>query len=112
HLERLQHDHEAKVEDGLLDMMEQYFLSTQKIETGHSFSYKICAPDREIPQVVMKGASSESEQADLFLKAIDSDPDPARKALFERQIKTLSPSNRKEGAVKLIRLMFEKSWVF
>src|SRR2546426_7131330 len=112
YLERIQHDHEAKVEDGLLDMMGDYFLTTQKIETGYYFSYKIGSPDREIPQVVLKGASSESEQADLFLKAIDSDPDPARKTLFERQIKTLSASNRKEGALKLIRLLLEKSWVF
>src|SRR5262249_50810021 len=28
------------------------------------------------------------------------------------QIKTLSASNRKEGALKLIRLLLEKSWVF
>jgi len=112
YLERTQHDHEAKVEEGLLDMMGDYFLTTQKIETGYYFSYKIGSPDREIPQVVLKGASSESEQAELFLKAIDSDPDPARKALFEGQIKTLSPSNRKDGALKLIRLLFEKSWVF
>src|SRR2546427_5318498 len=111
YLERIQHDHEAKVEDGLLDMMGDYFLTTQKIETGYYFSYKIGSPDREIPQVVLKGASSESEQADLFLKAIDSDSDAARKAVFERQIKTLSGSNRKEGALKLIRLLFEKSWV-
>src|SRR2546428_7100385 len=112
YLERIQHDHEAKVEDGLLDMMGDYFLTTQKIETGYYFSYKIGSPDREIPQVVLKGASSESEQADLFLKAIDSDPDAARKTLFERQLKALSPSNRKEGTLKLIRLLFEKSWVF
>src|SRR5437867_8414271 len=112
YLERVQHDHQAKVENGLLDMMGDYFLTTQKIETGYYFSYKIGSPDREIPQVVVKGASSESKQADLFLKAIDSDPDPARKALLERQIKTLSPSNRKDGALRLIRLLFEKSWVF
>jgi len=112
YLERVQHDHQAKVENGLLDMMGDYFLTTQKIETGYYFSYKIGSPDREIPQVVLKGASSESEQADLFLKAIDSDPDPARKTLFEKQIKTLSPANRKEGALKLIRLLLEKSWVF
>src|SRR3989442_956816 len=112
YLERIQHDHEAKVEDGLLDMMGDYFLTTQKIETGYYFSYKIGSPDREIPQVVLKGASSESEQADLFLKAIDSDRDAARKTLFERQLKAVSPSNRKESALKLIRLLFEKSWVF
>src|SRR5205814_8725468 len=50
--------------------------------------------------------------ADLFLKAIDSDPDAARKALFEKQIQNLSLSNRKEGALKLIHLLLEKSWVF
>jgi len=40
YLERLQHDHEVKVEEGLLDMMGDYFLTTQKIETGYYFSYK------------------------------------------------------------------------
>src|SRR5207237_4213946 len=73
---------------------------------------KIGYPDREIPQVIRNGASSESEQADRFLKAIDSDPDRARKALFEEQIKNLSFSNRKEGVLKLIHLLLEKSWVF
>ena len=112
YLERIQHDHEVKVEEGLLDMMGDYFLTTQKIETGYYFSYKIGSPDREIPRVILDGASSESEQADLFLRAIDSDSDAARKALFEKQIKNLSLSNRREGALKLIRLLFEKSWVF
>ena len=112
YLERIQHEHEAKIEEGLLDMMGDYFLTTQKIETGYYFSYKIAFPDREIPQVVRNGASSESEQADLFLKAIDSDPDAARKALFEKQIKTLSSSNRKDGTLKLVRLLLAKSWVF
>src|SRR2546427_3015058 len=112
YLEHIQHDHEVKIEEGLLDMMGDYFLATQKIETGYYFSYKIGFPDREIPQVIRDGVSSESEQADLFLKAIDSDPDNARKALFEKQIKDISPSNRREGALKLIRLLFEKSWVF
>jgi len=112
YLEHIQHDHEVKSEEGLLDMMGDYFLATQKIETGYYFSYKIGFPEREIPQVVLDRASSESEQADLFLKAIDSDSDRARKALLERQIKTLSASTRKEGALKLIRLLLEKSWVF
>ncbi len=112
YLEHIQHDHEVKIEEGLLDMMGDYFLATQKIETGYYFSYKIGFPEREIPQVVLDRASSESEQADLFLKAIDSDSDRARKALLERQIKTLSASTRKEGALKLIRLLLEKSWVF
>ena len=112
YLERIQHEHEAKVEEGLLDMMGDYFLTTQKIETGYYFTYKIGSPGREMPQIIRDRASSESEQANLFLKAIDSDVDPARKALFEKQIRNLSPSDRKEGALKLIRLLFEKSWVF
>src|SRR2546422_9727199 len=102
YLERIQHDHEVKVEEGLLDMMGDYFLTTQKIETGYYFSYKIGYPGREIPRVILDGSSSESEQADLFLKAIDSDSDAARKVLFEKQIKNLSISNRREGALKLI----------
>jgi hypothetical protein len=93
-------------------MMGDYFLTTQKIETGYYFSYKIGYPDRTIPQVILDGASSETEQADLFLRAIDADPDVARKALFEKRIKSLSLSNRREGALKLIHLLFEKSWVF
>ena len=44
YLERIQHDHEVKVEEGLLDMMGDYFLTTQKIETGYYFSYKIGSP--------------------------------------------------------------------
>src|SRR5207244_13522917 len=75
YLERIQHDHEVKIEEGLVDMMGDYFLASQKIETGYYFSYKIGFPDREIPQVVLDRASSEREQADLFLKALDSDPD-------------------------------------
>ena len=35
YLESIQHNHEVKVEDGLLDMMGDYFLTTQKIETGY-----------------------------------------------------------------------------
>jgi hypothetical protein len=112
YLERIQHDHEMKVEEGVLDMMGDYFLTTQKIETGYYFTYKIGFPDREIPRIILDRTSSESEQVDLFLKAIDSDPDAARKALFEKQLKDLSPSNRKEAAVRLIQLLFKKSWVF
>jgi len=110
YLERIQHDHEVKIEEGLVDMMGDYFLASQKIETGYFLSYKI--RNRQIPQIILDGASSESEQADLFLKAIDSDPDAARKALLEKQIKELSASNRKEGALKLIQLLLEKSWAF
>ena len=91
-------------------MMGDYFLASQKIETGYFLSYKI--RNRQIPQIILDGVSSESEQADLFLKAIDSDPDAARKALLEKQIKDLSASNRKEGALKLIQLLFEESWAF
>ena len=112
YLDRIQHEHEVKVEEGLLDMMGDYFLAAQKIETGYYFSYKIGYPGREIPQIIRDRASPESEQAELFLKAIDSDADAARKALFDKQIKDLSPSNRKEGALKLIQLLFKKSWVF
>src|SRR5262249_24704602 len=104
YLERIQREHEAKVEEGLLDMMGDYFLATQKIETGYYFSYKIVSPGREIPQVIRERGSSETEQVELFLKAIDSDADPARKALFEKEIKNLSPSDRREGVRKLIRL--------
>src|SRR6185436_8167420 len=81
YLERIQKEHEGKVEDGVLDMMGDYFLTTQKIETGYYFSYKIGSPGREIPKVILDRASSDSEQAELFLKAIDSDPDTARKQL-------------------------------
>jgi len=112
YLERIQHEHEVKVEGGLLDMMGDYFLTTQKIETGYYFSYKIGSPGREIPKVILDRASSESEQADLFLKAIDSDPDASRKEVFNDRIKELSPENRKDGALKLIQLLFKKSWVF
>lgn len=112
YLERIQNDHEVKIEEGLLDMMGDYFLATQKIETGYYFSYKFGSPGRKIPQIILDRASSESEQADLFLKAIDSDPDAARKALFEKRIKDLSPSNRKQGALNLIQLLFKKSWSF
>ncbi|PYS53082.1 MAG: hypothetical protein DMG13_14000 [Acidobacteria bacterium] len=110
YLERIQHDHEVKIEEGLVDMMGDYFLATQKIETGYFFSYKV--RNREIPKIIRDGASSESEQADLFLKAIDSDPDAARKALLEKQIKDLSSSNRKEGVLKLIQFLFKESWAF
>src|SRR5213592_666305 len=75
YLDRIQHEHEAKVEEGLLDMMGDYFLTTQKIETGYYLSYKIGYPDRQIPQVILDHASSESEQVDLFLRAIDLDSD-------------------------------------
>ena len=111
HLQQMQHDHEAKVEEGVLDMMGDYFLTTQKIETGYYYTYKIAFPDREIPKIILDRMSSESEQADLFLEAIDSDPDAARKAVFEKQLSDLSP-NRREGALKLMQLLFKKSWVF
>ena len=52
YLERIQHEHEIKVEEGLPDMMGDYFLTTQKIETGYYFTYKIGSPGREMPQVI------------------------------------------------------------
>jgi len=112
YLNRIQNEHEVKIEGGLLDMMADYFLAAQKIETGYYFSYKVGSPGREIPPVIGERASSESEQAELLLKAIGSDTDPARRALFEKRIKSLSPPDQKDGALKLIRLLLEKSWVF
>jgi hypothetical protein len=115
YLQRLQTEHESKIEDGLIDMMGDYFWSTQTIETGYSFSYKLGSPEKPIPQIIQDRASSEDEMADRFMAAIDSDPDPKRKALFDSLIQKLSAADkvsRKEGVRRLMKLIFDKSWIF
>ncbi|MSO24007.1 MAG: hypothetical protein EXQ58_12355, partial [Acidobacteria bacterium] len=44
YLERLQQEHESKIEEGLIDMMGDYFWATQTIETNYFFSYKLGRP--------------------------------------------------------------------
>ncbi len=113
YLERLQKEHQSKIEEGLIDMMGDYFWATQTIETGYSFSYKM--RQRPIPQIIQDRASSEDQMADRFMKAIDEDKDVKRKALFDDFIQKLSSPGklpRKEGVVKLMKLIFDKSWVF
>src|SRR6266436_1526347 len=41
YLERLKRQHQTAVEEGLIDMVGDYFFSTQSIETGYFFSYKL-----------------------------------------------------------------------
>src|SRR5262245_22713239 len=59
YLERLQREHESKIEEGLIDMMGDYFWASQSIETGYYFSYKL--RERPIPQIIQDRASSEEQ---------------------------------------------------
>src|SRR5712671_5987563 len=53
YLDRLKKQHQAAVEEGLIDMVGDYFFSTQSIETDYFFSYKYGSPDKTIPQVIL-----------------------------------------------------------
>src|SRR5262245_41254158 len=100
YLQRLEREHAPKIEEGLIDMMGDYYWSTQTIETNYYFSYKIGRPSANIPQIILDRKSSDDEMVERFLKAIDEDTDAKRKALFNGFIQKLSaPKNlsRKEG---------------
>src|SRR5262245_5580806 len=73
YLEQMQHDHTVKVEEGVLDMMGDYFLTTQTIETGYYFTYKVPFPDREIQKIILDRLSSERKKRNASRKAIVSD---------------------------------------
>lgn len=115
YLERLQQEHEAKIEEGLIDMMGDYFWTTQTVETNYYFSYKLSGRSERTPQIILDRASSEDAMVERFMRAINDDPDVKRKALFDDFIQKLSSPDklsRKEGVRKLMNLIFEQSWIF
>ncbi len=115
YLERLRQEHEAKIEEGLIDMMGDYFWTTQTVETNYYFSYNLNGRQESTPQIILDRASSEDEMVERFMRAIDDDPDVERKALFDDFVETLrSPDtlSRQEGVRNLMNLIFEKSWIF
>jgi hypothetical protein len=115
YLERLKKQHQAAVEEGLVDMAGDYFFSTQSIETDYLFSYKYGSPGKQIPQIISDRAANEDQVLDRFIAAVDKDPDPKRKALLEDLARKVSGSenlSRKDRYKKLTQVLFEKSWVF
>src|SRR5947209_8110568 len=83
YLERLKKQHQTAVEEGLIDMIGDYFFSTQSIETDYFFSYKYGSPGKPIPQIILDRAAKDDQILDRFIMAVDKDPDPKRKALLE-----------------------------
>src|SRR5260370_41884825 len=61
YLERLKRQHQTALEEGLIDMIGDYFFSTQSIETGCFFSYKLGPPGKEIPKIILDRAATESQ---------------------------------------------------
>ena len=115
YLEQLQQEHETKIEAGLIDMMGDYFWTTQTVETNYYFSYQLSGRSEATPQIILDRASSEEEMVEHFVKAIDDDPDLKRKALFDDFIQELaSPGtlSRTEGVRTLMNAIFEQSWIF
>src|ERR1051325_879243 len=113
YLERLKRGHQTAVEEGLFDMIGDYFFSTQTIETGYFFSYKLGG--KQIPKIISDRAASEDQMVDRFIAAVDKDPDAKRKALLESLAQKVSAPvklPRKEQFRKLMKVIFEKSWVF
>src|SRR5579862_2954240 len=82
YLERLKRQHQSSVEEGLIDMIGDYYFSTQSIETGYFFSYKFGSPGKPIPQIILDKAANEDQMLDRFMMAVERDPDPRRKALL------------------------------
>src|SRR5438067_588064 len=114
-LERLKRAHQTAVEEGLIDMIGDYFFSTQSIETGYFFSYKFGSPSKPIPQIILDRAANEDQMLDRFIMAVDRDPDAKRKALLENLAQKISgPSklSRRESFRMFMKVIFEKSWVF
>jgi hypothetical protein len=115
YLERMKKQHQAAVEEGLVDMVGDYFFSTQSIETDYFFSYKYGSPGKQIPQIILDRAANEDQVVDRFIAAADKDPDPKRKALLEDLAQKASGSeklSRKDRYKKLTQALIEKSWVF
>jgi hypothetical protein len=115
YLDRLKKQHQAAVEEGLIDMVGDYFFSTQSIETDYFFSYKYGSPGKPIPQVILDRAAKDDQILDRLIMAVDKDPDPKRKALLEDLAQKVSGPeklSRRERFKKLTDVLFEKSWVF
>src|SRR5437762_3292191 len=115
YLDRLKKQHQAAVEEGLIDMVGDYFFSTQSIETDYFFSYKYGQPGKAIPQIILDKAAKEDQVVDRFMMAVDKDSDPKRKALLEdlaQKVSAPEKLGRRERFQKLTKVLFEKSWVF
>ena len=115
YLERLKKQHQSAVEEGLIDMIGDYYFSTQSIETGYLISYKYGSPGKPIPQIILDKASNEDQMLDHFMMAVDRDPDPKRKALLEdlsQKVSGPAKLSRRERFQKLTSVITEKSWVF
>src|SRR5215467_6865332 len=115
YLERMKKQHQTAVEEGLIDMVGDYFFSTQSIETDYYFSYKYGSPGKPIPQIILDKAAKEDQIVDRFILAVDKDPDPKRKALLEDLAQKVSGTeklSRRDRFKKLTEVLFEKSWVF
>ncbi len=115
YLERLQQEHESRIEAGLIDMMGDYFWATQTLETNYYFTYQLSGRSESTPQIILDRASSEDEMVEHFMRAIDDDPDIKRKAIFDDYIQQLSSPDtlsRTEGVRKLMHVIFEQSWIF
>ena len=115
YLAQLQSEHAAKIDEGLFDMMGDYFWTTQSVETNYFFSYKLGGREDRTPQIILDRTASEDEMVERFMAAIDQDPDPKRKALLDATIHQLSEQDnltRPEGVRRLMNVIFEKSWVF
>ena len=115
YLERLERQHQAAVEEGLIDMVGDYFFTTQSIETDYFFSYKLGSPGKPIPQIILDRAANEDQMLDRFLMAVDKDPDAKRKALLESLAQKISGGGnvpRRERFRQFTKVIFEKSWIF
>jgi hypothetical protein len=115
YLERLKRQHQVAVEEGLIDMIGDYYFSTQSIETGYFFSYKYGSPGKQIPQIILDRAAKEDQMLDRFMMAVDRDPDAKRKALMEdlaQKVSAPEKLSRRERFQKLTKVITEKSWVF
>src|SRR5438552_4975284 len=115
YLDRLKKQHQTAVEEGLIDMVGDYFFSTQNIETDYFLSYKYGAPAKPIPQIILDKATKEDQIVDRFMIAVDKDSDPKRKALLEdlaQKVSAPEKLGRRERFQKLTKVLFEKSWVF
>jgi hypothetical protein len=112
-LENLQQMHKARIEEGFLDMAGDYFMTSQSEETRIYLGLKYAYPDKAADKEKLATAPSKEKMAEDFLAAVERDADKNRQKTLNEYIDSIASKEkvgRKEAAIRMVDLIFEKSW--
>jgi hypothetical protein len=113
YLEDLQTLHNARIEEGLIDMAGDYFRTSQNDETRTYLELKYFDPQNAADKEKLTNVSSKEKMVEDFLAAIERDADKNRQKTLNDYIDAIAfkeKVGRKEAATRMVDLIFDKSW--